>query len=137
MVAEFIPGWNCVYLFLMVCTALHLTSPPPEMFLSVSPRDTAFKNVATSLKQLRRQYAEWCCHERGSQKSMYMGHFHPRSWTVLRISLNIGVTQKDLLKDKKLSRSFGQSKWKFHVINSTLAAYCSKFVFSIRYGHKI
>lgn len=68
---------------------------------------------------------------------MCMGHFHPRSWTVLRILLNIGITQKGLLKDKKLSRSFGQSKWKFHVINSTLDACCSKFVFRIRYGHKI
>ena len=29
---------------------------------------------------------------------MCMGHFNPRSWTVLRISLNIGITQKDLDK---------------------------------------
>ena len=54
MVAEFIPGWNCVYLFLMVCTAVHLTSPPLEGFLSVPHRDTTFKSVAASLKQLRR-----------------------------------------------------------------------------------
>lgn len=128
MVAEFISGWNCVYLFLMVCTALHLTSPPLERILPVAHRYTTFKEVAASLEQPGRECAEQCCHEWGSRKSLCMGHFYPRGWTVLRTSLNMYVvTYKGLIKRKKLSRNFGQSKLKFHVFNSTLAAFCSQF----------